>query len=252
MKKRVCAAVLFLTGTAAAFAAPAWLPEFGLSAGAGGILGGHFTRYRLQADGNNMAINANQNINQFEYGIFAFFDATFATIGIIFQGGASRFNEPARDGFGDPVSLPNLSESGQGWEAVLGFSILGRFPFRLSDRFTVFPLLGMDYHISLMQRRTDEQGRVYSRDDGQEMYLGGAFSLSDWNAFFVRIGGGVEFDLTERFFLRGDLLYGIRLMTSYERKNLEFMEALSDDPSPTLGGLSSGPSVRFSVGWRLR
>ena len=146
-----------------------------------------------------------------------------------------------------------MGRSGDGWESVLGFSILGRFPFRLGERFSVFPLLGMDYQITLSQRRVNAAGRVYDRDDGiwEVDKDGNAFRLSDWNSFHVRLGGGAEFDLGERLFLRGDLLYGIRLMTNYERKNLELMKAMSGDNSPRLGGLSSGPSLRLGVGYRF-
>jgi hypothetical protein len=153
-----------------------------------------------------------------------------------------------------------MSRTGQGWDVTLGISLLGRWPFRLSDRFTVFPLLGMDYHISLMQRRRqDGHGFVYDRTNPPEGIIDhhqdgddiSTFNLSDWNAFFVRIGGGAEFNLTDRLFLRGDLLYGIRLMTGYERKSLDLMRTLSGDSSPRLGGLSSGPSLRLGVGWRF-
>ncbi|MCL2600974.1 MAG: hypothetical protein FWD88_07320 [Treponema sp.] len=247
MKKLICMAAMFLAGAAAVFA----LPDFGLSVGGGGILGGHFTRYSLEADGPAARMSARQTMNQFDYGVFAFFDATFATLGITFQTGTNNFNESV---YVDGTWNPDESRSGQGWETVLGISLLGRWPFRLNDRLTVFPLLGMDYLISLLQRRTDGYGLVYSRDDGlrEGDKDGNAFSLSDWNSFIVRLGGGAEFDMTERFFLRGDLLFGIRLMTRYERKNLDFMKDNSGDSSPNLGGLSFGPSVRLSAGWRLR
>ena len=248
MKKAVLAAAVFFAGAAGVFAAPAF------SAGAGGVLGGHFTRYRLEADG-AVRIAADQNINQFDAGGFVFFDATFATLAVTFSAGSSSFDEPVSID-GTPVDA--MSRTGHGWDAMLGFSLLGRFPFRLSERFTVFPLLGMDYQISLMQRRRqDGHGYVYDRTNPPEGIIdhpdleGGTFNLSDWNAFFVRIGGGAEFDLTDRLFLRGDLLYGIRLMTGYERRSLELMQYLAGDPSPSLGGLSSGPSLRLGVGWRF-
>jgi len=246
MKKRICTVLVCLASATAVFA----LPEFGLSTGAGGILGGHFTRYSLRANGQAASMNAYQTMNQFDYGLFAFFDATFATLGIIFQTGANNFDESV---YIDGTWNPDESRSGQGWETILGISLLGRWPFRLNERVTVFPLLGMDYLISLIQRRSDEYGLIYNRDDGlrEADKNDNAFHISDWNSFIVRLGGGVELDLTDRIFLRGDLLYGIRLMTGWERKNLAFMRGFSGDPSPRLGGLSSGPSVRLSTGWRF-
>jgi len=241
-------AVMFLAGAIAAFA----LPEFGLSAGIGGITGGHFTRYRMRADG-YVLIAADQNINHFEAGAFAFLDATFATVSVFFQSGVGNFDEPISI---DGSPFPGMSRSGQEWQNVIGFSLLGRYPFRLNNRLTVFPLLGMDYTITLIYRRTDAYGFVYNRDDGiREFDEDGAFFLSDWNAFLITLGGGVEFDLTENIFLRGDLLYRIRLMTNYERRNLELMKGVSGDDTLRFGnglsGLSSGPSFRLSAGWRF-
>jgi len=242
-------AVMFLAGVIAAFA----LPEFGLSAGIGGITGGHFTRYRMRADGTEARLYADQDISNFEAGAFAFFDATFVTASVFFQSGMGNFDEPISI---NGIHFPELSRSGQGWQNVLGFSLLGRYPFRLNNRFTVFPLLGMDYVITLVYRRTDADGFIYNRDDGiREEDFDGAFVLSDWNAFLVRLGGGVEFDLTDRIFLRGDLLYSIRLMTNYESRNLELMKIMSGDDTLRFGnglsGLSSGPSFRLSAGWRF-
>ena len=218
---------------------------FSLSAGVGGMVGGHFTRYGIRAG----ELEAGQSISQFEYGLFAFFDATFITLGFIWQNGVNNFDEPVAIGGVDH----GMSRSGQGWQTVLGFSALLRFPFRLGSRFTVSPLLGIDYHMVFLYRRTDGYGLVYNRDDGYEEtdLDGGAFSLSDWNSFIIRLGVGAEFDLTNRLFLRGDLLFGIRLMTNYERKNLALMQHVSGDPSPDLGGLSFGPSLRLSLGWRF-
>ena len=246
MKKRICAVFMCLASATAVFA----LPGFGLSAGAGGVLGGHFTRYNLRASGPAARMTAYQTTNQFDYGLFAFFDATFVTLGVVFQTGTNNFDESV---YIDGTWNPDESRSGQGWETVLGVSVLGKWPFRLNDRVTVFPLLGMDYLISLLQRRSDEYGLIYNRDDGlrEADMEGNAFRLSDWNSFIVRLGGGMEFGLTGRLFLRGDLLYGIRLMTGWERKNLDFMRGFSGDPSPRFDGLSSGPSVRLSAGWRL-
>ncbi|MCL2128415.1 MAG: hypothetical protein FWH38_09185, partial [Treponema sp.] len=62
MKKRICAVLLVLA------AAAVYGANFSLSAGAGGIFGGFFTRYTLSADGtvdgDRIVINAAQEMNQ--------------------------------------------------------------------------------------------------------------------------------------------------------------------------------------------
>ena len=235
MKKLFCTVATIAFWVAALPAA-----DFSLSTGAGGIIGGSFTRYSLQANG-SMPVKADQIVDQVDYGVFAFLDATYATLGLSFQTGAYDFDQP--------VSVDFMSEKGQGWEQVLGISLLGKWPFQVGNRLTVFPILGMDYLISLMQRRTDSFGKVYDRSQKPEN--GQSFDLSDWNQFHVRLGGGMEYALTDTLFIRGDLLYGIRLMTGYEVKNLEYMKGLTGDNKPKLSGLSSGPSLRLAFGWRF-
>ena len=247
MKKRICLAILMLAGAAAVFGA-----DFSLSAGAGGLAGGFFTRYMLKADGtvdgNRVKINAGQEMDQFNYGLFAFFDASYGEFSVSFQNGANTFKEPV-----DIAELGSADRSGKGWEPVLGLSLLGKYPFNLNERFTVFPMLGVNYQICLDQARTMPAGNVYDRTNGlhEKDKDGNAYKLSDWNSFWIDLGGGVDFALASGFFLRGELLYGFRLMTPYEIKNLEMMKSMTGDPNPKLGGLTSGPSIRLSAGYRF-
>jgi len=235
MKAKFFFVTAFFTATAV-FGA-----EITLSAGAGGILGGSFTRYTLAANGSAVSVSAGQNVDQIDYGFLGFFDATYGTFTAYLQAGANRFDEP--------VNPAIMSRSGQGWETVIGFSLLGKYPFSLNDRLTVFPLLGMDYQMSLLQRRTDAYGKVYDRAGRPENGIN--FDLMDFNSFHVRLGGGAEYRLMKGIFIRGDLLYGIRLMTGYESRNLDYMREMTGDSNPKLGGLSSGPSVRLAAGYRF-
>jgi len=240
MKKTICAAVLVLA------AAAAFAEGFSLSAGGGAVLGGTFTRYTLEARGGGTAITATQSMNQFNYGLFAFFDATYGVLGLFWQNGANTFDDRIEGGGG-----PDMS--GNGWETVVGVSLLGRWPFRMNERLAVFPMLGIEYHVALNSRRTDEFGEVYDRTSGfpEADRHGDPFLRSDFDSLFVKLGGGADINVRGDFFFRGELLYGFRLMTGYERKNLDMIRHLSGDSSPRLGGLTSGPSVRLSAGLRL-
>ena len=247
MKKQICAFFFVLTA-AAAFGA-----DFSLSAGAGGILGGAFTRYTLSADGvkddNHIKIDATQEMNQFNYGFYAFIDASYGIFSVFFQDGVNDFTETANiEGLNGGQDW-----NGKGWESVFGFSILGKYPFKLDERLILFPLLGFDYRISLSQRRTQPGGYVYDRTDGirEKDKDNKAYKQSDWNSMWINLGGGLDLFLTGNLFLRTELLYGFRLMTSYETKNLETMKSLSGDSNPKLSGLTSGPSLKIAAGWRF-
>lgn len=248
MKRHICTVFLVLAGAAAVFGG-----EFSLSAGAGGIVGGFFTRYTLKADGTvegaRITIDATQEMDQFNYGCFAFFDATYGIFSFFFQNGVNTWHETT-----DMSVAANKGDtSGQGWDRVLGLSLLGKYPFRLNDRFTVYPLLGIEYQITLLQKRTQPDGYVYDRDDGLRELdeKKKAFLLEDWNSFWIDLGGGVDLALPRNFFLRGELLYGFRLQTSYETKGLNRVIAEAGDNNPDKGGLTSGPSIRLSAGYRF-
>ena len=241
MKKITFAVLLFIA------AGTVYSSDFSLSAGAGGLLGGLFTRYSLTADGSIGKGKAIQDVNQFNYGALAFMDATYGILAVSFQNGHNNYKQDIHD------DSQRIGLSGKGWESMLGISLLGKYPFRLNDRFTLFPLLGVEYQISLVQLRTDTDNNVYRRDDGKiEMDKDdAAYKVTDWNSFFINIGGGVDYHLWEKIFLRSELLCGFRLMTSYERKNLDLMKSLTGDSNPKLGGITVVPALRISAGYRF-
>ncbi|MCL1836310.1 MAG: hypothetical protein FWG46_02050 [Treponema sp.] len=225
MKKLICTAILVLAGTSV------FCNDFSLSAGAGGLLGGLFTRYTISASGSIGSLNQSQEADQFNYGFFAFFDATYGIFNISFQNGSGTNNDGG------------MAYSSR--ESMLGFSLFGKYPFKLNERFTIFPLLGAEYQVCLVKLRQDGDGPVYRWNDNEYFYV------TDWNSFFINLGGGLDFKLPNNFFLRSDLIYSIRLMTPYEEKFLDQIKSDTGDSGPKLGGLCSGPSLRISIGYRF-
>jgi len=114
-------------------------------------------------------------------------------------------------------------------------------------------MAGAEYQFCLRQKRTDVDGQEYDRTDGfiERDKDGNSFGLSDWNALWLHIGGGMDIALAANSYLRCVLLYSIRTMTSYEFKNLDYLKSETGDPNPGKGGLASGPSLRISVGYKL-
>jgi hypothetical protein len=248
MKKRICAILLATAGTATVFGG-----DFSLSAGVGGILGGIFTRYTLSADGTvdgeRIQVNAISEMDQFNNGYYIFLDATYGEFSVLYQNGANTYTETFEI-LGMESTPP---ASGYGRETVLGFSLLGKYPVSLNKRFIVFPLLGLEYQIVLRETRTQPDGWEYDRADGlrEKDKDGNAYLLQDWNSLWVNLGGGADFYVLGNFSVRAELLYGFRLMTPYEVKNLEMMKSMAGDPNPKLGGLTSGPQLRLSAGYRF-
>jgi hypothetical protein len=67
---------------------------------------------------------------------------------------------------------------------ALQLGVYGKYPFLLSERFVVFPTVGIDYEMNISDDETW------------------------WADLWFRAGGGVDFFLSNRIFIRGHLIYG--------------------------------------------
>jgi hypothetical protein len=251
MIKKTCAALLMILGSLAALGA-----DIPLSAGGGALVGGHFTRYTLNAEGNIVVpvdVVSTQSMNRVSYGGYVFVDAAWAELSLAFQGGYNTWEERYTAKLKDGMVVADQPSKGTGMEGMLGITLLGKYPFTLTERLSIFPLAGLEYQITLWQFRDPEIGPLYSRTNPiwERNADGTAYSLSAWNSLFVDIGAGLDLELNARLFLRTELLYGFRLQTPYEVDALKKVKTMANAPNPKLGGLSSGPTLRVALGWRF-
>jgi opacity protein-like surface antigen len=234
------------------------LPAFGMdfSLGAGGLAGGLFTRYTLEAEGEiavPVDIRSAQEVNQFNYGGFLFADATWVELCLGFQGGNNVWHEHYSANTKDGITLTDQPAKGTGQEAMFSLGLLGKYPFRLNKRLTLFPLAGLEYQIALLEYRDPEVGPLYNRTNGtwEKDANGNAYTLAAWNSLLVDVGAGLDIALYHRLFLRAELLYGFRLQTPFELDALEKVKKMANAPKPRLGGLTSGPTLKIALGYRL-
>jgi len=245
--KRGILLILFIVLAKSIFAFDFFSGRLSTSAGGGGLLGYTFTRYSLQG-GNVKSVQSMDRIN---YGGFLFFDATYVEFAILFQGGNSSY---AEDMVFDATAL--AAGKGKGFESSLGFSLLGKYPFEINEKTTWFPLFGVEYQIALMQRRQpDGSGIVYDRTKGhlpEDMDKNSKpYPLYAWNSLWINIGAGLDYNLTERLFLRSKLHFGFRLPTIYEMGALEVISNQMDIKNPRLAGLTGSPTLKIGIGYRL-
>jgi opacity protein-like surface antigen len=236
--------------------------DISLSMGGGGLLGGLFTRYTLTSGGiielgetvTPVDVVSKQEINQMNYGVHLFFDATWIEFSLGFQGGSNAFREEYSAEAEDGTSVSDSKISGTGIEAMLGFTLLGKYPIHLNERFTLFPLAGVEYQAALLEYRKEGDLMRYSRTNVLWEWDsdGNAYKLSAWNSLLIDIGVGLDFAIDPRVFLRTELLYGFRLQTPYEVDALEKLKKEIQAPSPKLAGLTSGPTLKLALGYRLR
>jgi opacity protein-like surface antigen len=125
------------------------------------------------------------------FGAFFFFDATYVEANFTFL-------------YGLPYSTITTTTTGavnnfyadnlDGSSIALEIGLLGKYPFLLG-RFTLFPLLGINYQLVVYTKIEDTV----------------ASNPQEASTFGFQGGAGTDFALTEKLFLRGELLYSIRI-----------------------------------------
>ncbi|MCL2190820.1 MAG: hypothetical protein FWB79_02400 [Treponema sp.] len=239
---------------ASLFAAPAlaldFLPGISLSAGGGGIFNTHWRDGVLHGQFRDYEVRGIGGPGEHTWhamrrglfntrdlvaggGVYGFFDATLATlgVGIVFNGVGRYLDVPD---LSDTVS-PSLAG-----EELLSFgvthlilSLMLRYPFDLHERWILFPTLGIDGQIALGDFGGDMRPHLQQVANlGYEVPTLGEF----WNSIWLRFGVGADFALRGNLFLRGELLYGFRLNGPHDAGYWE-------------RGVSNGLNVRIGVGY---
>jgi hypothetical protein len=126
--------------------------------------------------------------------------------------------------------LPYMSRT------YINIGVLGKYPLG-AGRLRYFPLLGIEYEAAIAGKLEYGDGGVYEFDGTDGRY--GAGSLSN---FWVKLGGGGDFKISENLYVRGELLWGVRLANSFESDGAVFGNR---DGSPMTG---SGVGVRVGAG----
>jgi hypothetical protein len=114
---------------------------------------------------------------------------------------------------------------------------LGKYPFSINDKFTVFPLLGITFRAAL-----DVEVNGYKVED-----LGSTES-GDFSALWFKFGGGADYSFTDAIYLRGDLLYGVRLANNFENDLVDDYNYPGVDTKTLLG---HGLEIKIAVGYRF-
>jgi hypothetical protein len=112
---------------------------------------------------------------------------------------------------------------------------LGKYPFAINDRLTVFPLLGFNIRAMLSVDADDADENAVMDED-------------DLASFWINFGGGGDYSLTDKLYLRGQLMYGIRFANEMENDMVDLYED-NDLSADTL--LGHGLTVKIGVGYRF-
>jgi len=128
----------------------------------------------------------------------------------------------------DSHSTTDLAYSG------LDLGVLGKFPIKLGDKLVVYPALGVNFSLFYYAMATGSS-TVYDAD-----------TLS---ALWFKLGGGLDAPLSEKVFLRANILYGIRLSNKFEDDYVSANNTYSNRKAEPL--LGHGLTIRVGVGFKL-
>ncbi|GHV88916.1 hypothetical protein AGMMS50267_12760 [Spirochaetia bacterium] len=254
--KKIITAFFVLVITAKAFCAP----DFSLSAG-GGVLGGY--QFKDAALNNQFKDYTGATFESIikgpteptqdamrqglfdtkEYavncGIYGFFDATYveAQAAVLWSNITQTVEIPEL-----PVFDLAGSETYTYRFTQLQFSVLAKYPFKAGKKFTISPLAGATYQVAL----ADADNKLYNsmkivKAKGYDVPNLGEY----WNAFWIKLGAGFDYAATENFFIRCEVLYGLKLPNKYEN-------SMADYWTESIKGMTSGPSISLGAGYKIK
>ena len=199
----------------------AQMPEFKLSAGAGGYFTSDF------GGGYEYTVGSNLYENKIPYyggGGLVFFDATYVELSLGFFAAGGSFKMYCD---GTQFNKYDMSRTG------LDIGLLGKYPFALGEQFTLFPLLGITY------RRF-----ISVKTDLPAFYV--PSSAGDLSVLWFKLGAGADFTFTDHIFARLGVVYGIRLKNKWEKYLVN--EDYGHNMKIRLG---HGLDVKLAVGYRF-
>ena len=179
-------------------------------------------------------------MHYFGGGGFVFFDATYTVTSFGFFVGGGK-----EEGTG--VEYSQIKSKTMDFSfSSLNLGLLGKYPFKISEKLKIFPLLGFDYQIAFLV--------TFDSEKYDEPKL--------WNQFWFKLGGGLDCELSKRLYFRIEVLYGIRIATNGEKlfsKKYGIMQMQDynsgDQPNYDVDGktlLGHGLTVRIAIGYKLK
>jgi opacity protein-like surface antigen len=217
MKKLAVLVVLLAVLSVSAFAAPA----FKISAGVGGF----YQKYKTEYSSSNTIADTlvkMVNNNYAGWGFYGFLD-----VGFLEANAGLAYGTHQQPYFGSSRSLTSLNLA-----AYL------KYPIALGP-VTIFPLAGADYNILLSGKVGTAQFERSDLPSGDE---------TQYDAFFISAGGGLDIQITPNLFIRGELRWGFKLKNKWEDDDITISEALLNTD---ISFRSTGPKITLALGYSL-
>ena len=179
-------------------------------------------------EGNSITFTGMQINSYLGGGGYFFFDAKYAELSLGFFGANGKSdNSISRDDSLNSISYLELDwENTMSYKAVdFGFSL--KLPFGTS-KFSIFPLFGINYRLmfAVMQ-----DSKVLNKP-------------FEHSALWLQGGGGLDFSINPKMFVRFEGVYGFRLSSKAEREILDLYARGSKLPG-------CGITVKLAAGYKF-
>jgi opacity protein-like surface antigen len=115
-----------------------------------------------------------------------------------------------------------------------------KLPFVLSNRFTLYPLAGVDYELFLAAFKDDDRDAKFPTSVSKR----NANPLEALSAVSFKLGAGLDTLLTDHLFLRTELLYGLKLPNKFE----QYQDDLYTDVNTKL---FHGGDFKIAIGYQF-
>jgi hypothetical protein len=185
--------------------------NFPISIGGGARVGGSFGEGTREETGKvglgglmrDFTITETNSKSEFDMGGFIFFDLKYAQINASVYNGSGKGRWSWVKDYHKVIPAEKDERTGAFSVLLFDIDILAKYPFYLSNT-TLFPALGAGYQLWLLH---SENGAKTPGD------------LSANNALWLRLGGGIDYNFTRSFFLRGEFLWSVKLPSKTERRD---------------------------------
>jgi hypothetical protein len=126
----------------------------------------------------------------------------------------------------------------------LDIGVLGKFPFAVGQKLSVFSLLSIGYRIMLSVKDEDENKPTANMS-------GGEADAGNFSGLWLKFGGGLDVSFTNKLYLRGEMLYVLRL-TANDFENGWYDYVKERMPTADMNTrLGHGLEVKLALGYRF-
>jgi hypothetical protein len=227
IKKIFCVAFLSVLAVAV-FAA-----DFGISVGGGALLGANFTSSETNPTKivvpvmGSMEVALAYKTNAFDLGGFIFVDATYAELSAAYFAEIGKVTGITSTVMNTPSSQPDEDYLSH----VLIVDLLGKYPFVLNEKLTVFPALGVGLKFPFAGNENSDKEHDIT-----------------WGVV-AKAGAGLDFALTGKLFLRCEALFNYQFASDKDAK-IEQRGFLLDFKFKD-EGYNVGPQVKIGVAYKI-